>query len=61
MSGPCVSLGRLGPGLCPIGAITLRIGPFVRLIRPLPLEIDRFLEVRSARSRSYCKVASTAS
>ena len=59
MSGFCVSLGRLGPGLRPIGAITLRISPFDRLIRPLPLEIDRFLEARSVPSR--CKVASMAS
>jgi hypothetical protein len=39
LGGPPIGLGCLGPGFRPIRAITLRISPFLRLIRPLPLKI----------------------
>jgi hypothetical protein len=39
--GPPVGLGCRGPGFRPIRAIALRLSPFLRLIRPLPLKIGR--------------------
>ena len=43
LGGPPVGFGCLGPGFRPIRAITLRLGPFLRLIHPKPLKIRRLL------------------